>query len=409
MNDVIEGLEAILGDERARQMASDIGITSVGRTRKLISIPNVIPITNEETVNSANLLNAGLTHSGPSSGRTISCKPSYQLWPVDRSTIDYSIIEITHTMAYQNASPVVNASGKTRLQESLERARDRLGPSLGQWLALPGHALAKTIAPLGEDWVLIDCEHGHIDDYNMYLQISAISSSGVSPVVRIPAGEPWMVKRALDAGAHAIMVPMCETKEQAMQIVESAKYPSKSYPNGFRGTGAMFAPAAFNLTGREYLLNANSNVMIFVQIESRKGVENVEEIAKVDGIDMLFIGPNDLASSLGYVAFDHATTPEVQQATQRILDATLAAGKYAGHFALDAATAAQRYEQGFHFVNCGADIVALTSQMSAEIRKVKDLTTKNLAYNAANGSGSENGVKRLDGRGNGSVDAVKLY
>ncbi|KAL5591871.1 hypothetical protein FOVSG1_010760 [Fusarium oxysporum f. sp. vasinfectum] len=312
-------------------------------------------------------------------------------------------------MAYQNASPVVNAFGKTRLQESLERARDRQGPSLGQWLALPGHALAKTIAPLGEDWVLIDCEHGHIDDYNMYLQISAISSSGVSPVVRIPAGEPWMVKRALDAGAHAIMVPMCETKEQAMQIVESAKYPSKSYPNGFRGTGAMFAPAAFNLTGREYFLNANSNVMIFVQIESRKGVENVEEIAKVDGIDMLFIGPNDLASSLGYVAFDHATTPEVQQATQRILDATLAAGKYAGHFALDAATAAQRYEQGFHFVNCGADIVALTSQMSAEIRKVKDLTTKDLAYNAANGSGSENGVKSLDGRGNGSVDAVKLY
>lgn len=103
-------------------------------------------------------------------------------------------------------------------------------------------------------------------------------------MVRIPADEPCMVKRALDAGAHAIMVPMCETKEQAERIVKSAKYPSKSYPNSFRGTGAMFAPAAFNLTGRDYLLNANSNVMIFVQIESRKGVENVEEIATVDGI-----------------------------------------------------------------------------------------------------------------------------
>ncbi|KIL85275.1 hypothetical protein FAVG1_11706 [Fusarium avenaceum] len=241
-------------------------------------------------------------------------------------------------MSPQNASPVVNSSGKTRLQQSLEQAKNRQGPSIGQWLALPGHALAKTIASLGQDWVLIDCEHGHIDDHNMYLQISAISSSGVSPVVRIPADEPWMVKRALDAGAHAIMVPMCETKEQAERIVKSAKYPSKSYPNSFRGTGAMFAPAAFNLTGRDYLLNANSNVMIFVQIESRKGVENVEEIATVDGIDMLFIGPNDLASSLGYVAFDHAMTLEVQQATQRILKATLAAGKYAGHFALDAAT-----------------------------------------------------------------------
>ncbi|RSL81141.1 hypothetical protein CEP51_006055 [Fusarium floridanum] len=240
-------------------------------------------------------------------------------------------------MSNQIASPV-DASGKTRLQQSLERAREGHGPSLGQWLALPGYTLARTIAPLGEDWVLIDCEHGNIDDHNMYLQIGAISSSGVSPIVRIPADAPWMVKRALDAGAHAIMVPMCETKEQAEQLVRAAKYPSKAHPEGIRGTGAMFAPAAFNLTGRDYLLNANDKVMVFVQIESRKGVENVQEIAKVDGIDMLFIGPNDLASSLGYVAFDHASIPEVQQASQRILDAALAAGKYAGHFALDAVT-----------------------------------------------------------------------
>ncbi|KAG5795787.1 hypothetical protein H9Q69_005166 [Fusarium xylarioides] len=202
------------------------------------------------------------------------------------------------------------------------------------------------------------------------------------------------------------MVPMCETKEQAIQIVKSAKYPSKSYPNGFRGTGAMFAPAAFNLPGRDYLLNANNNVMIFVQIESRKGVENVEEIANVDGIDMLFIRPNDLASSLGYVAFDHA---EVQQSTQRILDATLAAGKHAGHFALDAATAAQRYEQGFHFVNCGADIVALTSQMSAETRKIKDLTKKDLGGSDTNGSSLESGLQRPEGRENDSVDAMQRY
>ena len=121
----------------------------------------------------------------------------------------------------------------------------------------------------------------------MYLQIGAISSSGVSPVVRIPADAPWMVKRALDAGAHAIMVPMCETKEQAELLVRAAKYPSKAQPEGIRGTGAMFAPAAFNLTGRDYLLNANDKVMVFVQIESRRGVENVEEIAKVDGLGML--------------------------------------------------------------------------------------------------------------------------
>ncbi|KAF4453501.1 aldolase citrate lyase family [Fusarium albosuccineum] len=184
-------------------------------------------------------------------------------------------------MSDRISSPVVNASGKTRLQESLERARARKGPSVGQWLEFPGYTLARTIAPLGEDWVLIDCEHGNIDDAAMYLQVGAISSSGVSPIVRIPGSEPWMIKRVLDAGAHVIMVPMCETKEQAEAIVRAAKYPSSDWPTGIRGAGAMFAPAAFNQNGREYLLNANQNLMICVQIETRKAVENVEEIANV--------------------------------------------------------------------------------------------------------------------------------
>ncbi|KAK9794144.1 hypothetical protein SCARD494_05721 [Seiridium cardinale] len=301
-------------------------------------------------------------------------------------------------MANQISSPVVNTSGKTRLRDSLERAKRGEGPSVGQWLEFPGYTLARTIAPLGQDWVLIDCEHGNIDDNDMYLQVGAISSSGCSPMVRIPSSEPWMMKRVLDAGAHAIMVPMCETKvgrshllvevqknlrlieaytqEQAETIVRACKYPSNKWTRGVRGAGAMFAPAAFNQTSREYLLNANDNVMICVQIESRKAVENVEEIASVDGIDMLFIGPNDLASSMGYVAFDHASIPEVQEASSRILKATLDAGKYAGHFALSAEAAAKRYEQGFHFVNCGADIVAVTAWMSNEMSSLKNLVQK---------------------------------
>ncbi|KAJ3527948.1 hypothetical protein NM208_g10452 [Fusarium decemcellulare] len=187
------------------------------------------------------------------------------------------------------------------------------------------------------------------------------------------------------------MVPMCETKEQAEAIVRAAKYPSSDWPTGIRGAGAMFAPMAFNQNGREYLLNANQNLMICVQIETRKAVENVEEIANVQGIDMLFIGPNDLASSMGYVAFDHASIPEVQEASAKVLKATLDAGKYAGHFALSAdegkfsvivtqsytderfALAANKYKQGFHFVNCGADIVAVTAWMSNEMATLKQL------------------------------------
>lgn len=146
----------------------------------------------------------------------------------------------------------------------------------------------------------------------------------------------------------------CERQEQAEAIVAAVKYPSRAWPAGIRGTGAMFASANFNQSSRDYLLSANENVMICVQIETRKGVLNVEEIASVEGIgmnpletrfrcvelivpaDMLFIGPNDLAASMGYVGFDHASIPEVQEAIDRVLQFTLAAGKYAGHFALSA-------------------------------------------------------------------------
>jgi 4-hydroxy-2-oxoheptanedioate aldolase len=141
-------------------------------------------------------------------------------------------------------------------------------------------------------------------------------------------------------------------QEQAVAIVNGMKYPSERWPNGIRGAGAMFAPANFNQNGQDYLRHANDNIIVIVQIESRKAVENCEEIANTDGIgtsavfvvcfhadvclDMLFIGPNDLAASMGYFAFDHAKIEEVQTATARVLKAATDVGKYAGHFALSA-------------------------------------------------------------------------
>lgn len=147
----------------------------------------------------------------------------------------------------------------------------------------------------------------------------------------------------------------------------------------------MFASAAFGQTGREYLLSANDNVKVCVQIESRRAVENIEDIAGVDGIDMLFIGPNDLAASMGYTAFEHANTPEVQEASAKVLRVGLEAGKYVGHFALSAEEAALRYRQGFHFVNCGADIVAVTAWMSGEMTKLRSLLSNGRPEESTNG------------------------
>lgn len=124
-----------------------------------------------------------------------------------------------------------------------------------------------------------------ITDNEMHECVHAVASVGVSPIVRIPANEGWMVKRALDAGAHGIIVPLLYTVEDAKRLVESAKFP----PRGKRGFGSPFSMGAFdnqgNLSGFEYMNAANDNLLTIVQIETKEAFENVEEIAKVDGID----------------------------------------------------------------------------------------------------------------------------
>ncbi|KAL2828979.1 Pyruvate/Phosphoenolpyruvate kinase-like domain-containing protein [Aspergillus cavernicola] len=241
--------------------------------------------------------------------------------------------------------------GASRSRLVLDKLLDtRQGPAIGQWLEFPGYQLAKTVSQLGEDWVLIVCEHGAIDDREMHLQIAALSSSSssssssCSPIVRIPASEPWMMKRALDADTHGIMVPMCETPQQAASIVAECKYP----PLGNRGAGARFAHNSFNQSPR---------------FEARVAVDNCEAIAAVDGVDMLFVGPNDLASPMGYVAFDHGVVEELQGAIGRVLRAAKGEGKYAGHFAMGAEEARRRWVQRFDFVSCGTDIVGLSGWM----------------------------------------------
>lgn len=135
----------------------------------------------------------------------------------------------------------------------------------------------------------------------------------------------------------------------------------------------MFAPYNFGLSPPAYFTEANKAITVIVQIESRLALDNIEEIAAVPGIDALFIGPNDLAASMGYFPFDHPKIEEVQQAAEKVLTVGKANGKFVGHFALSAEAAAAKVKQGFEFVNCGADIVAVTSWMSAEMRKLKDM------------------------------------
>ncbi|OAG34112.1 hypothetical protein AYO21_11753 [Fonsecaea monophora] len=243
------------------------------------------------------------------------------------------------------------------------------------------------MARCGFDWICIDCEHGNITDNEMHDSVHAVASVGVSPIVRIPANEGWMVKRALDSGAHGIIVPLLYTVQDAKRLVESAKFP----PRGKRGFGSPFSMGAFdnqgNLSAFEYMNTANDNLLTIAQIETKEAFECVEEIARVDGVDVLFIGLFDLSNNLGY-SLQGGFPPEMTAAVARILKAANDAGKKAGIYCPSGESARQYADKGFHMISAATDATALLTIMTKSLSKAKGQTTvqpvKGAAYGGAN-------------------------
>jgi 4-hydroxy-2-oxoheptanedioate aldolase len=194
------------------------------------------------------------------------------------------------------------------------------------FMALPSVRMAQIVALTGVDGIIIDCEHGHIGDDAMHNSVAAISALGVSPIIRIRGPAHDIIKRALDTGAHGIMVPQINNAEEARAVVASSKFP----PQGVRGQGSAFPAIGHGLTTPEYMKSANETIVTMVQIETKAGVENVEEICAVDGVDLVFVGPNDLAQSLlGYVPA-RGDEPVFVDAVKKIVDAARRHGKWAG-------------------------------------------------------------------------------
>ncbi|KAL1865463.1 hypothetical protein VTK73DRAFT_5229 [Phialemonium thermophilum] len=203
-----------------------------------------------------------------------------------------------------------------RLKMSLLEGRQ----TFGGWQMLPGANISRLLARSGADWILVDCEHGNIDDSAMHDAVPAIAALGVSPLVRLPDMQGWMIKRALDSGAHGIIIPLVRTVEEAKELVKDAKFP----PLGRRGFGSLIAQERFNPnpTMTEYLAQANDALVTIIQIETMEAYENVEAIAAVDGIDALFIGPFDLGNNIGSPVQKGVIGPELRAAINRVLTAT---------------------------------------------------------------------------------------
>jgi len=168
----------------------------------------------------------------------------------------------------------------------------------GTWCNLGSHMTAEIAGLSGVDWVLIDLEHGSGDYDALVHQLQAVEGTPAAPLVRIAWNEPFRFKRILDLGASGIMVPWVNNAREAEIAAESMRYP----PQGIRGVAMTTRATKFAAEFREYSSKANDNLLTIVQIERVEAVKNAEEIAAVDGVDVLFVGPLDLTTGMGIQA-----------------------------------------------------------------------------------------------------------
>ncbi|KAK7549471.1 HpcH/HpaI aldolase/citrate lyase family protein [Phyllosticta citricarpa] len=274
-------------------------------------------------------------------------------------------------------------------------------PSFGGWQMLPGTNHSRAMARSNLDWICVDTEHGNIDGTNLLLPwrhfihtvpdsqmhecVAAIASCGVSPLVRIAANESWMVKRALDAGAHGVVVPLLYTADDARKLVSSAKFP----PMGTRGFGSPFPMQNFgNQTTTEYLQQANDGLVTIAQIETKEALENVNEIASVPGIDVLLIGPFDLGNNIGHPIIDGHVAEELTTAIDRIHKAAVDNGKRTGIYCTSGEEARKYADKGFHMMSISADMMAIPAFFSDALSAAKG-GLAHQALNVAKGAASK--------------------
>jgi len=223
----------------------------------------------------------------------------------------------------------------------------------GTFLGLGSALAAEACALAGFDWLLVDLEHGGGDDSTFLQQQLAAQAHGVPVLVRVESGERIRAGRALDLGAAGVMVPRLESAAEARQAVRHVRYP----PSGDRGVATYNRACGFGL--RPEMLDAEPGLCV-IQVESRDAVERIEEIAAVDGIDVLFVGPRDLSHDLGVPG--DTSAPAFRSALKRVL----ATGIPAGILAPDAVTARRYADEGFRFVGIGSD----ASLLAASARRV---------------------------------------
>lgn len=236
-------------------------------------------------------------------------------------------------------------------------------PALNCWITLPGTLAAEMLAHQGWDSITVDLQHGASDFSSMCGMFAAISTTDTVPLMRVAWNEPGDVMRALDAGAYGVICPNIESVEECERFVGACRYP----PDGYRSFGPK---RGLLYGGKDYVHHANQTLLTIIQIETIRGLNHMDEIAKVNGLDMLYVGPSDLGLALGREAKQNQTDPVVMEAVDRILATAKRVGRFAGMHCSSAEYALQMIEKGFDFVTVISDEVLL-SRGAGERAKIR--------------------------------------
>lgn len=248
---------------------------------------------------------------------------------------------------------------------AFKQALSSQATQMGLFLGLGHPVSAEILATCGFDFLLIDAEHGLNDLRGIQAQLQAIAAYPTPCLVRPPNHDPALIKQLLGIGVQTLLMPMVENAEQAQQLVRAMRYP----PRGIRGVGTGLERGARWNAVPDYFAQTEAQNCLIVQIESRQALDNLDAIAQVEGVDGVFLGPSDLAASLGHLG--QASHPEVKHAIEDALRRISAHGKAAGVFCADPALIQDYRANGASFIALGADTALLRSAAVQLLNKVR--------------------------------------
>ena len=227
---------------------------------------------------------------------------------------------------------------------------------VGLWVSLASPYSAEICAGAGFDWLVIDTEHSPNEVDTTLAQLQVVAAYPVAPVVRPAWNDKVLIKRHLDIGAQTLLVPYVQDANEAAAAVAATRFPLR----GVRGVAGVTRASRFGRVAN-YAKRAEDELCLILQVENRAGLDNLEEIAKVDGVDGVFVGPADLAAGLGHLG--EQSHPEVQSAIKDAIARIRACGKSAGILATDEASARRYIEWGTTFTAVGLDAMVLAREL----------------------------------------------